>query len=75
VNTNNGVKWRGFIVPNKVEQIKDHLFIDTYNNDAFIKAKIKTLNKRSCSRGNKMNKNTNKEHLEIYATSRNEHKL
>jgi len=29
VNTNNGVKWRRFIVPNKVEQINDHLFIDT----------------------------------------------
>jgi len=30
VNTNNGVKWRRFIVPKKVEQNKDHLFIDTY---------------------------------------------
>jgi len=29
-NTNNGVKWRRFIVPKKVEQITDHLFIDTY---------------------------------------------
>jgi len=29
VNTNNGVKWR-FIVPKKVEQINDYLFIDTY---------------------------------------------
>jgi len=29
VNTNNGVSWRKFIVP-KVEQINDHLFIDTY---------------------------------------------
>jgi len=29
VNTNNGVKWRRFIVPKKVEQINDHLFIDT----------------------------------------------
>jgi len=28
VNTNNGVKWR-FIVPKKVEQINDHLIIDT----------------------------------------------
>jgi len=26
VNTNNGVKWRRFIVPKKVEQINDHLF-------------------------------------------------
>jgi len=30
VNTNNGVKWRRFIVPKKVEQTNDHLFIDTY---------------------------------------------
>jgi len=30
VNTNNGAKWRRFIVPKKVEQINDHLFIDTY---------------------------------------------
>jgi len=28
MNTNNGVKWR-FIVPKKVEQINDHLFIYT----------------------------------------------
>jgi len=26
---NNGVKWRRFIVPKKVEQIDDHLFIGT----------------------------------------------
>jgi len=32
VNTNNGVKWR-FIVPNEVEQINDHLFIDTYKSN------------------------------------------
>jgi len=25
VNTNDGVKWRRFIVPKKVEQINDHL--------------------------------------------------
>jgi len=30
VNTNNGVKWRRFIVPKKVEQINDHLLINTY---------------------------------------------
>jgi len=30
MNTNNGMKWRRFIVPKKVEQINDHLFIDTY---------------------------------------------
>jgi len=29
LNTNNGVKWRRFIVPKKVEQINDHLIIDT----------------------------------------------
>jgi len=33
VNTNNGVKWRRFIVPEKVEQINDHLFIDTYKSN------------------------------------------
>jgi len=31
VYTNNGVKWR-FIVPKKVEQINDHLSIDTYKS-------------------------------------------
>jgi len=30
VNTNNIVKWMRFIVPKNVEQINDHLFIDTY---------------------------------------------
>jgi len=30
MNTNNGVQWRRFIMPKKVEQINDHLFIDTY---------------------------------------------
>jgi len=29
MNTNNVVKWRRFIVPKKVEQINDHVFIDT----------------------------------------------
>jgi len=33
VNTNNGVKWRRFIGPKKVEQIIDHLFIDTYKSN------------------------------------------
>jgi len=33
VNTNNGVKWRRFIVPKKVEQINDHFFIDTYKSN------------------------------------------
>jgi len=33
VNTNNGVKRRRFIVPEKVEQINDHLFIDTYKSN------------------------------------------
>jgi len=32
MNTNNGVKWR-FIVPKKVEQINDYLFIDTYKSN------------------------------------------
>jgi len=31
MNTNNGVKWR-FILLKKVEQINDHLFIDTYKS-------------------------------------------
>jgi len=30
MNTNNGVNWRRFIVPKKVEQVNDYLFIDTY---------------------------------------------
>jgi len=30
MNTNNGVKWRRFIVPKKIEQINDHFIIDTY---------------------------------------------
>jgi len=29
VNKNNGVKWRIFIMPKKVEKINDNLFIDT----------------------------------------------
>jgi len=33
VNTNNGVKWRRFIVPKKIEQINNHLFIDTYKSN------------------------------------------
>jgi len=33
VNTNNGEKWRRFIVPKKVEQINDHLFMDTYKSN------------------------------------------
>jgi len=32
MNTNNDVKWRRFIVPEKVEKIIDHLFIDTYKS-------------------------------------------
>jgi len=32
MNTINGVKWRRFIAPKKVEQINDQLFIDTYIN-------------------------------------------
>jgi len=30
---NNSVKWRRFIVPTKVEQINDHLFLDTYKSN------------------------------------------
>jgi len=30
VNTNNGMQWRRFIVPKKVEQINDYVFLDTY---------------------------------------------
>jgi len=33
VNTNSGVKWRRFIFLQKVEQINDYLFIDTYKSD------------------------------------------
>jgi len=33
VNTNNGVKWRRFIVPKKDEQINYHLFIYTYKSN------------------------------------------
>jgi len=33
MNTNNGVKRRRFIVLKKVEQINDHLFIDTYKSN------------------------------------------
>jgi len=33
VNTNNGVKWRRFIKPKKVEQINDHLFKDIYQSN------------------------------------------
>jgi len=36
MNTNNDVKWRRFIVPKKVEQINDHLFIDTYLYDQLL---------------------------------------
>jgi len=33
MNANNGVKWRRFIVPRKVEKINDHLSIDTYESN------------------------------------------
>jgi len=36
MNTNNDVKWRRFIVPKKVEQINDHLFIDTHKSNNII---------------------------------------
>jgi len=31
-STNNGVKWRIFVVPKEVEQTNDYLFIDKSNN-------------------------------------------
>jgi len=42
MNTNNGVKWRRYIVPKQVEQIINHLFIDTYKSKKNIK--IMTVN-------------------------------
>jgi len=33
MNTNKEVEWWRFIVPKKVEQINDHLFIDTYKSN------------------------------------------
>jgi len=33
INTINGVKWVRIIVPKKVEQINDHLFIETYKSN------------------------------------------
>jgi len=33
VNMNNSVKWSRVIVPKKVEQINDYLFIDTYKSN------------------------------------------
>jgi len=33
MNMNNGVKWRRFIVPKKVEKINEYLFIDTYKSN------------------------------------------
>jgi len=33
VNTNNGLKWRRFIVAIKVEQINNHLSIDIYKSN------------------------------------------
>jgi len=45
MNTNNGVKWRRFIVPKKVEQINDKLFIDTYKwNNKHIAVNDMTVN-------------------------------
>jgi len=48
MNTNKEVEWSRFIVPKKVEQINDHLFIDTYKsnniksgvNDMTVKASL-----------------------------------
>jgi len=44
MNTNNGVKWRRFIVPKKVEQINDLLFIDTSQNNTKIGVNDMTVN-------------------------------
>jgi len=45
VNTKNGVKWRRLIVPKKVEQINDHLFIDAYkSNNINIGVNVMTAN-------------------------------
>jgi len=33
MNTNKEMEWRRFIVPKKVEQINDHLFIDIYKSN------------------------------------------
>jgi len=33
MNTNKEVAWRRFIMPKKVEQLNDHLFIDTYKSN------------------------------------------
>jgi len=41
MNTNREVEWRRFIVPKKVEQVNDHLFIDTYQSNNI---KIEKLN-------------------------------
>jgi len=33
MNTNKEVEWKRFIVPKKVEQINDNLFIDTHKSN------------------------------------------
>jgi len=33
MKTNKEVEWGRFIVPKKVEQINDHLFLDTYKSN------------------------------------------
>jgi len=49
MNTNNGVKWRRFVVTKKVEQINDHLFIDTYkSNNIKIDVNDMKVNDRKC---------------------------
>jgi len=45
MKTNNDVKWMRFIAPKKVEQINDHLLIDTYkSNNIKIGANDMTVN-------------------------------
>jgi len=50
MNTNKEVEWRTFIVPKKVKQINDHLFIDTYkSNNIKIGVNDMTLNDNEMS--------------------------
>jgi len=49
MKTNNGVKWRRFIVPKNVEQINYHLFMDTYkSNNIKIGVNDMMVNDRKC---------------------------
>jgi len=52
MNTNNGVKWRRFIMPKKIEQINDYLFIDTYksNNIKIVMNEMTVNDSEMCAR-------------------------